>query len=204
MRREGRPECAPAPHEIPLSATDLHAAKEWATTQAMARKYSDRRDSWGQGLRPPRVVRNVGRVEQDELPTLVGKLGEVAFAYFINAAARRLILRVDFKEQRRGDGGLDFVLLGFRIDVKTRSTESPSLVRKADASGRIKPLMSHRYVFAHLDREMTRVLLLGWADREAIMRCPSRPARFGHVNYEVPDERLEPMNSLAILARGGD
>lgn len=203
MRSEGRPECAPAPVDVPLSPADRVVAKDWATTQAMARKYRDRSDPWGKGFKPARRVRNVGDVRSEEVPALEGKLGEIAFVYYINNAARRELLKVDFEERRQGDGGSDFELVGYRIDVKTRTYGSPSLVRKTDSAGRDKPLLSHRYVFAWLDRDLSRVQLLGWASRECVMSCPVRQSRYGHMNYEVPDERLESMRTLATLAKGG-
>lgn len=204
MRTEGRGEVEPSPVCVRLDRTDMIVAKEWATTQAMARRYSERRDTWGKGMIPGRHVRNVGDVRDGEMPAFVGKLGEIAFVYFINGILRSSLLHVDFTERARGDGGSDIELYGFRIDIKTSSSGLKCLIRKTRKDGRIVPLEAHRYVFAAVDREMPSIVqLLGWIDRSRVLTCPVVDSPFGHANYQIPRAMLESMTSLSCLAKGG-
>lgn len=204
MRAEGMGEISPSPVRVKLSRPDMLIAKEWATTQAMARRYAARQDTWGRGMIQGRRVRNVGDVRDGEMPAFIGKLGEIAFVCFMNGAVRSPLLRVDFSKRDGGDGGRDFELFGFRIDVKTSTHRERLLVRKTRKDGRATPLESHRYVFAYVNREvLDDVLLLGWISRERVLASPAGKSPFGHVNYLISLVSLEPMASLATLAKGG-
>jgi hypothetical protein len=209
MRSEGRGEHAPKAEAVHLDDHDHRLAEGWAEKQSNTRKYHDRLDGWGQGLNPDRDVPRIGTIPRDRLPAYVGKLGEIAFLHFINAAMgrdRRDRLTLDDVIRARGDGGYDFIILGHRIDVKTRQHAEPSLVRASTERGRPTPLTANRYVFAHLDvaRPEIGVRLLGWAEQSTVRACPVRVSpRGGHRNYEVPDRALEPMRRLRILAKEG-
>jgi hypothetical protein len=189
---EGVGRVPPKPVAVRLESTDIELAWQVATRRNAYRGYASRHDQWGVGLLN----------ETD--PVLVGTLGEVAFALWVQEATG-LVVPLDDKDRPRGDRGRDFNLDGLWVQVKTgHNRYSDLLVRSTDFTDRTW----HRCVRAHWpprddpDDKQT-VWLCGWVrDRELMNNGKLEPARRGsHTNYALPDTGFHPMRDLAELVK---
>lgn len=120
--REGVGRVAPAPERVRLADEDLSLARTLTRRRMEHRRYDARDDEWGFGyLGPVRAV-------------YVGFVGEVAFR---NWARSRLgvVVGVDDAYRPAGDRGVDFVVCGYRVQVKTATSPYDELlVRTRDAA----------------------------------------------------------------------
>lgn len=183
MLREGTGLVAPAPVSIKLSRGDAAMLQRFAHERDNYRQYTQRRDRWGKGL--------IGGA------TFFGYCGEHALCVFLNRKLRTR-LAVDTVPRRRGDGGLDVVVCGLGLQVKTSVTSALNLIRRFDAAAGIRPLKSDVYVFARWHGESLTVDLLGWAPRRDVLAFSVRQKseRAPHHNLVVPHDRLRPMAQL--------
>jgi len=190
MMTEGTGVRSPSPVKIQLSTGDMSMLREAAARLESAR-YGKRQDTWGKGL--------------VSSPMFVGLCGEHACCVFLN---RKLAtnVQVDTVLRSHGDGGADIVLMGLRIQVKTRSVGKRNLIRRIDGEKRVRGLSVHAFVFAQLFESTRLVHLLGWchaADTRKNGRL-SKSARGDWWNIELEGKHLLPMNDLAteISTRG--
>ena len=119
--KEGVGRVAPHPERVTLSDADLATARRLAWERVAARGYDRRADEWGYGYLGPWFA------------NYAGFAGEIAFA---NWVARRLglVVPVDSGYRPGGDGGVDFRLCGYGVQVKTAYTPyDVLLVRTRDA-----------------------------------------------------------------------
>jgi hypothetical protein len=188
---------------VTLLEPQVRLCKERATRQAMERDYRGRGDSWGRGLCDPRPG-----MTTEQVGPFVGLLGEMATATFLNRQFRSQVADVDLAPNEAGDGGVDLVVLGVPIQVKTRTGDhATSLVRCRRDDGASVPLLSRIHVFAQVERMREHCpILLGWAWTEDVIARESVPARRGsHFNHEVPDADLMDVMLLpATLIETGD
>lgn len=198
MNSEGRGIVAPAPYVMKLERGELLAVKEISADRASARRYADRGDAWGRGHTGSMRVKNVGDLRSDETPIFVGTLGEYAAVSYINKRFKREAVSVDSLIRSKGDGGVDIRVSGRTIDVKCRTKPGVSLIRAAWPNGNRVPFAADIYLFCQYAREVQdQISLLGWAWRSCLESLELVPARRGdHLNVEVADEMLNPMNAL--------
>ncbi len=201
---EGKGNVAPAPVVVHLEPSELRIIKDRAVQQAIERDYSRRSDAWGQGLASGMRFRNSMDLRPEETAPFVGMVGEYALCVFLNRNLGREVASFDDTPRQHGDGGVDVSCLGLSIQVKTRTNpDYPSLVKRAESSGRLVPLVGDIYVFALYRRELQEELkLLGfvWVDMLKPLRL--YPARKGsHFNIEIPDTILLPMSRLVSELR---
>lgn len=190
MITEGTGMRAPAPVKIRLSAGDMTMLRA-AAEELESRKYGKRTDTWGKGLVAS--------------PMFVGLCGEHACCVFLNRKLSTNV-QVDTVLRRYGDGGADIVLMGLRIQVKTRSSGKRNLIRRVDDTKRLRGLSVHAFVFAQLLEAQRLVHLLGWCHATDARKNGrlSKSARGEWWNIEVEEKYLLPMNDLVTeLSSGG-
>jgi hypothetical protein len=205
------------PHRVrvPLSDEDRSLVRTLTRQRLEQRKYELRTDVWGPGL--------IGAWRSVES----GWACEVAFRNWAWLTCG-VWLELDTKFKLYGDGGIDFRLGGYGIQVKGATTEYDELlVKTCDAQPGIAtwdiivrahwPARSARVNCGGIglfDNRGDRPLrdhgvaeLCGWAWQHEFMRhaviCPAR--RGEHNNYELHPRRFHAMDDLAMVAaaRGG-
>lgn len=183
MITEGTGMRPPAPVKIRLSAGDMTMLRA-AAGELESAKYGKRTDAWGKGL-----VSN---------PMFVGLCGEHACCVFLNRKLGTNV-QIDTMLRRYGDGGADIVLMGVRIQVKTRASGKRNLIRRVDDRKRLRGLAVHAFVFAQLLESARTVHLLGWCHATDARKNGrlSKSARGDWWNIEVEEKYLLPMNDLA-------
>lgn len=111
-----------------------------------------------------------------------GLMGEFAFAEYAD-------LIIDTSISTWSDGGFDFdaVIRGeaATIDVKTANQEPKALMVKEYA------VNADYYVLGHLDDRM--VTFYGGAWKESVLNGERKESRFGHTNYTLGVDYLEPI-----------
>jgi hypothetical protein len=168
-----------------LSGGELEALRSAAAR--IREKFRGSSDRWVGGLNPFGILR--------------GLCAEQALADFVNAFCGAEVLRVNLALTSGGDGGKDFRVGQVSIQVKARR-RGDSLVRRIDRNKNLVPLSAGYYVFAEV-YEFGRPELLGYLRQKELLlrgvRIPSSVAE--HHNLKVPDERLEPIQRLAVFLR---
>ena len=108
-----------------MTAGELKWLEDVAYKREQRRGYASSRDTWRHG-----IISN---------PTYVGCVGEHAAAKYLS---QRLGVRIeiDTEDRPNGDGGVDIVVFGVRIQVKTRTRDvRPPMVllKRADEQGKL-------------------------------------------------------------------
>jgi hypothetical protein len=199
---EGKGLVAPAPVLVRLDMGDLASAKKWTRDRLRARGYEANTDEWKSGL--------IGAYRA----VLVGFVGEIAFAKWASAVTG-LPIEPDTAPRWGGDGGTDFTVCGYAIQVKTATADyGDLLIRTQDAAApdweivvRVqwpprRRAVSGAALFAIDDRaDRTGAELCGWAyERHFARLARLEPGRAGaHSNYALAPEQLLPMGDLAAL-----
>jgi hypothetical protein len=197
MIKEGIGRQSPAPIVMKISPSDLLYLHNKSDLRTKYRQYAQRADRWGNGL-----VKN---------PGLVGMVGEFSVSQYLNKLSQyKLSPSVDLSLREYGDGGVDFVVHGLKIQVKTRRKSSGySLIRRVDHNKMIVPLTCDLFVFCQWHEEFPyRALLLGYVHVEYIRSCvfgPSPIEDSKHYNIKIPDLDLLPMNRIIdeLISRSG-
>ncbi len=150
------------------------------------RKYGNRKDSWGRGFIP-----NAGGI---------GAMGVYALARFLRSHG--LSCTTDMRLHAKGDGGVDIISYGQRIQVKTSSGRYPTqLIRRIDDRKSLVPLTADLVGFCSYPGGVT-VSLLGWATQSQVEEHtklkPAKREGARHWNSEYPSNHLEPMNRLVM------
>lgn len=184
MRTEGTGLRPPAPVPIKFSRSDFAFLREQAIRRRNFRGYAKRADAWGRGFISD--------------PVFVGMCGEQACCAYLN---RRLgtDLKVDTVLRYKGDGGVDIMVFGMRLQVKTRAIGSRNLVRRVTEEKKVVPIPVHAFVFAQLLESEGKVNLLGWLPATEATEH-GRQVKSGKANFwnlEVDAKFLEPMKDLA-------
>ena len=113
--REGFGKVPPRPERVSVDRSDIAEAKRNARILMKQRGYDLREDQWGQGrFGPARTC-------------LIGKVGEVAFAKWIRA---RLGIKIELDTEYKwgGDGGIDFEVCGYKVQIKTAVSDYDELL----------------------------------------------------------------------------
>ncbi len=114
---------------------------------------------------------------------IIGAKGEVA-------VARALHWELNESESVRGDGGADFIVGRFRIDVQTTSYKPAHL--KFDI---LHPFRSHIAILVQAEGKR-QMRILGWIGRRAFERC-STARNYGHGDRLTVDaDELRPISTL--------
>lgn len=207
---EGKGHVVPAPVRITLSRGDVELIRREAARRDKFRGYSARRDKWGRGL----VAGS---------PAFYGMCGEWSLCRYLN---RRLGLGLvlDTVLRKGGDGGVDVVASGLRVQVKTLVTGVDLLIRRIDERKRVLGLASEAYVFAAMSHRApdlhepptlpclvdapstptgVKVDLLGWIARSDARRVgTSEHSRKGDWwNLRIDRAHLQAMTRLCDEAR---
>jgi hypothetical protein len=143
-------------------------------------------------------------------PTLRGMIGEHTFCKWINGKFPELRLEVDVSDKPRGDGGIDLMLFGVTIQVKTRSQHlrGVCLIRRQNDAGDIMPLPWHLMVSVTIPREIAvggflPTTIDGFIFKDDLPTDSLRDARRGnHMNLEVPDTALSSVGELFDYLEG--
>jgi hypothetical protein len=119
-----------------------------------------------------------------ERRNFVGLMGEFAFAEYAD-------LQIDGSTRKRSDDGHDFevIIEGEQrtIDIKTAQKEPPALMVKEYA------VNADYYVLGHLDK--LTVTFYGGASGESVLNGVRKESPYGHVNYTLGVDYLEPVPS---------
>lgn len=119
--KEGVGKVPPLPVRVQLTEEDLSLARTHTRQRLRQRGYAYRQDEWGYGILGP--VRSV----------YVGFVGEIAFSKWVRATLG-IDSPVDTSYRRRGDGGIDFIICGYGVQVKAATTDYDDLlIRTQDA-----------------------------------------------------------------------
>lgn len=189
---EGRGAVAPSPVTMPIDASELRVLYAEAKRRYEFRQYGNRPDVWGKGLITKAVVVDlVGeQVKPGVLPILIGLVGEYAVGRYIIRAFPGSTPPVDLDLLINGDGGRDFRVYGFSLDIKTRKRDySENLVRQYSAK-------ADAFVFCEWQLNAV-VKLVGWQYRDAVRRWDLHSGFGGkHMNHSAPDDALLPLSRL--------
>lgn len=202
---EGRGLIAPRPIPVRLDPGEVLRAWLTARHRVAYRRYGDRADQWGRGL--------LG--DDSTKPVFVGLLGEIAFAKWVKRAMG-IDIKPDLSDRPFGDGGTDFDLCGYQIQVKTAAADYRDLLVRTGEVASPAESPPPSFVRAHWQPMKYRraavgglfgghesrdrvVELCGWVRGHHFFRLASiEPARRGdHFNYRVLPERFKPMSALS-------
>lgn len=199
---EGQGRKPPASHDVVLQSGEMATLGLEARKRAEYRRYGNRPDQWGKGLTGGIVNSNIGSFDDATAPILAGLIGEHTVCGLIRRRVK-LTTSVDLALRPEGDGGADIVVLGLRIDVKTRLKDRDVfLVRHANERGRKDELKSDVYVFATwLKGRVCSVHGFVWRDFIATLP-PHDAIRGNHTNYEIQPADLLPMSRLFEEIKG--
>lgn len=119
-----------------------------------------------------------------------GLLGEAAFA--IRFGLEHHIERLEW-----GDGGKDFIVNRFKIDIKCArgNTRKTMIIVKKAGRSKVIPLKSHLYVSCYikeysLDHGYAIVRIVGAVPRQTIQELPDEVFSAGHTNKVLPWSEL--------------
>lgn len=196
---EGAGLIPPTKTRVRLDDGDLAVARTLAKERSQYRRYNGRPDEWGRGLISTAV--------------LVGFIGEIAFSKWVLRSVG-VHLAIDSSLRWAGDGGIDFSLYGYGIQVKTATAIYDELLIRcpdmADPAWNIvvrvqwptrKEEPSGGLFEAGPMRDKFNVDLCGWAWELNFRRHSKieKAYRGDHMNYALYPERLQGMNDLAAL-----
>lgn len=199
---EGKGKIPPTPLIVRLESSDFAAAREATRRREGIRAYSKRSDAWGKGM-----------LESKD-PVLIGTLGEIAFARWASGVVGKTI-SPDMADRIKGDGGKDFDVCGYRIQVKTAASDYDSLlVRTLEMEvsewvicvrAHYPPRSVHAVdngvaLFDPGDSEDAAVALCGWAYKGTIYdRGKLTVGKAGQANYKLSPREFCPMKDLGDL-----
>lgn len=200
MFLEGKGIVAPQRVSCKITMGMLAHLHEVAKRRDAYRKYGERTDIWGQGLRPSQYIPSLGWVKQSVVPILYGLIGEVCVSNYVNALIGATICQPDLSDRAEGDGGEDFQICGVIIDVKLKGTrDGQNLVRRTDEYKKILPLKADIFVFCLWNPRVSTLnaYLLGWAEKVVVEDCFVSPSNVaGHLNFVVDNNKLNQMSDL--------
>ena len=113
---------------------------------------------------------------------LVGLVGEAEFSRLFNVP-------MNLERMAGGDNGVDFVINGRTIDIKTARKAFNLIVEQGHVCCDV-------YVLANPNRGVTGAELLGWAGRKDIEKAPVRDFGHGIDNHYIPADKLRTIYSL--------
>lgn len=126
-----------------------------------------------------------GRPMKDDLrANKMGLAGEFEFAWRFNS-------QVDMTLRPFGDGGVDFTINGYTIDVKT--AEKPWYLLYLEEK---LPVVADIYVLAGCNLEDKRTWLIGWAWGEDLERGEVKEFLRGYRNRAIHHSKLRSLDSL--------
>ncbi len=125
MLVEGKGFIAPPQVSVTVTRAELEELETVAKDRDARRGYASRADSWGRG-----IVSN---------PTLMGLVGEFCLSKHLEAKLG-IKVGINLDDAPRGDGGFDLVVLGKKIQVKTRGRKGDILIRRLTEGNKIVPI----------------------------------------------------------------
>ena len=142
-------------------------------------------------IRAKAPYRHNARDWSDEDKDLMGVLGERAFSIALQVA-------MVVVPRPGGDGGIDFWLNGFSIDVKTIRSGYRYLLRE-DKAGNMADIL----VLAIASTERMQCSVVGWEFDEELLKLPVQPAlRAGAADARrLHKGHLKSMSDLAIYVQ---
>jgi hypothetical protein len=191
MLVEGKGVVAPKPIRVFIQRHEIIALNDDAAKRAAFRSYGDRADQWGKGLLPTTSIVHIGEAPKAQVSILVGLVGEYATKRFLTSARPSWQIEIDTELRGTGDGGIDILAFGLKVQVKTKTRHGgENLVKCATSYG------WHCVVFCRWN--MTDcVHLLGWTWKADVVSLAPQPSPFGGwSNFSVLDSALEPMSSM--------
>ena len=205
MFTEGIGKHPPSPIAVGLSRKELRLLREEAIEREAFRRYSRRKDSWGQGMigtLSGDITEIIGgSLPAGATPVLIGLAGEWSTASHINNSLGTT-LGVDVIKRKNGDGDTDLQVNGLKIQVKTkRYLTAPNLVRCKNQSGWSVPIHAAVFVFCQWNFTETGTLL-GCIGAEEMKALRQEQSPRGHWNYVIGDDDLLPMGRLITELRG--
>ena len=99
--------------------------------------------------------------------------------------------RPDLSARPRGDGGKDFMLDGYKVNLKTSRKAYLGMLVEA---GKVDP--NTIYVSAQYDEETDTASLDGWQWGSVVLRYRPKDTGRGLINHNVPTRDLRPMSDL--------
>ncbi len=132
-------------------------------------------------------IRNNGMTQylnkpgQNRLQHFIGAKGEIAFA-------RLFGLEVEMIQKPEGDDGVDFILDGRSIDVKTTEHQYPKLIMRKNK------IRSDVYVLAH--SKGNKVTLMGWIKKNTFIDNHKTLIGVEGSPWYVTNEMLKPITTL--------
>lgn len=185
----------PKPFPVHLTKPEVNESRQWALRKA--EKYRNRKDTWGKGI-----------IHQHGAPDLIGALGEKAFQLWGERSGIRMPLPNWMLIEGGGDGGIDAVVSGVSVDVKTRQfTTRNNHVVCAWVDKTLARLAADVYAFFRLTGphglEVQTVEFVGWVFRQDFDdSIPMEKSPCGDWwNFVVHDDRLRAMHDLATHFR---
>lgn len=193
MLIEGKGWVVPKPVDVEISQADLERLRTFAVKLAEFRRYRYSDDQWKRGLVDNQI--------------LYGLLGEQVLAGYLNRHLRTR-LQVDTELMKSGDGGKDFNVFGYRIQVKNRRggpdylerREMPVITR--GTLGKLLKINADIFVKTSAPArgadDMRVATADGWLRANGLVHAGRfKAARMGrHMNLEVADRLLLPMPQL--------
>ena len=132
-------------------------------------------------------IRNNGMTQylrkpgQNRLQHFIGAKGEIAFAKCFG-------LTVEMIQKPEGDNGVDFILDGRSIDVKTTEHQYPKLIMRKNK------IRSDVYVLAH--SKGNKVVLMGWIKKNTFIDNHKTLIGVQGSPWYVTNECLNPITTL--------
>ena len=117
---------------------------------------------------------------------LIGLVGEWEFS-------KKFGVELDTKEYIDGDKGVDFVINGYKIDVKTGHNNAYNLLREKN-----KP-HAEIIVLAECDLKSKSVYLIGWEYDSEMIKQPYKDFGYGIINHYKHRSELRSINELREL-----
>ena len=120
----------------------------------------------------------------------LGACGEIAFADSMG-------VDWDWRNKKYGDGGIDFILNNYTIDVKCTRGD-PSRRRLMVVENKVT---ADIYVHTAHDIEIPGLIsMIGWEKKEVILQIPpEKPPNFYNYNHIIESKKLRPMQDLYHL-----
>ena len=116
---------------------------------------------------------------------VIGAHGEICFG-------RAFGFPVNTEKRLKGDNGVDFMTPIGGIDVKTFRKPYNLLVKTSEICGAAKFYVLGKYTSLH-----ERVIFLGWATKDRMLRCPTKEfAGYGILNHYLASRYLHSMREL--------
>jgi hypothetical protein len=182
MESEGKGKVPPRPIAMILSTQEILIIRNIAEERSDYHHYSGSRSTWKQGLTGDAIT-----------PIIMGRAGEYAVEKYLGVIG-------DTSLKPNGDGGVDLVINGRTLQIKTRRrAKHANLIRRVTDRKKICKLEVEILVFCQNETE-ENVSILGWIftrDARLVWKFKRSPlSNAKHWNLVIDDAELLPIKSL--------